>query len=129
MERFYNELLCKLEMSIKELEFEVDCPIQFVEATIHLIVNCLSEVRDYILKCGFKNVDEEIRFFKHQKPIIVSKLIYNNVIYKIETKNPHFKTCTFTSDRHSKIRCTTASIRCKEQSASISISPISVSNL
>lgn len=66
MDKFYDETLLNLETAIKELEFEVDCPIQFVEATIHLIVNCLSEVRDYILKCGFKNVDEEIRFFKHQ---------------------------------------------------------------
>lgn len=28
-------------------------------------------------------------FFKHQKPAIVSKLIYYNAIYKIETKKPY----------------------------------------
>lgn len=28
-------------------------------------------------------------FFKHQKPTIVSKLIYYNAIYKIETKKPY----------------------------------------
>ncbi|WP_149914630.1 RteC domain-containing protein [Sphingobacterium cavernae] len=42
-----------------------------------------------MLKKGFKNVDEEIRFFKYQKPTIVAKLIYYNAIYKIETKKPY----------------------------------------
>src|SRR5690606_18602846 len=43
----------------------------------------------YVLKRGFKNTDEEIRFFKYQKPAIVAKLIYYNAIYKIETKKPY----------------------------------------
>jgi len=30
-------------------------------------------------------MEEEIHFFKHQKPAIVSKLIFYNAIYKIET--------------------------------------------
>lgn len=38
---------------------------------------------------GFENVDEEILFFKYQKPTIVAKLIYYNAIYKIETRKPY----------------------------------------
>ncbi|VTP91500.1 RteC domain-containing protein [Sphingobacterium daejeonense] len=41
------------------------------------------------MKRGFKNIDEEIHFFKYQKPVIVSKLIYYNAIYKIETRRPY----------------------------------------
>ncbi|TZF84658.1 tetracycline regulation of excision, RteC [Pedobacter sp. BS3] len=89
MDKFYNDTLYKLDTAINELEIEVDCPTQRVEAIIHLIVNCLSEIREYVLKRGFKNVNEEIRFFKHQKPVIFSKLIYYNSIYKIETKKPY----------------------------------------
>src|SRR5690606_16567456 len=37
----------------------------------------------------FKNTNEEIRFFKYQKPVIFSKLIYYNTIYKIETRKPN----------------------------------------
>lgn len=89
MDKFYNEILYKLEATINELEIEADCSIQQIEAVINIIVNCLAEVKEYILKRGFKNVNEEIRFFKNQKPIIVSKLIYYNAIYKIETKKPY----------------------------------------
>ena len=89
MDKFYNEMLSKLETAINELEVEVDCPLKRIEAFIHLIVECLSELKEYVLKRGFKNIDEEIRFFKYQKPVILSKLIYYNAIYKIETKKPY----------------------------------------
>lgn len=89
MDKFYNETQSKLETAINELEIESDCPIQHIEAVIHLIVECLSEIKEYVLKRGFKSKDEEIHFFKYQKPAIVSKLIYYNTIYKIETKKPY----------------------------------------
>ena|SRR5690606_17602222 len=89
MDKFYNETLSKLETGINELEIEIDCPTQRTEAVIHLILECLSDVKQCVLKRGFKNVNEEIRFFKYQKPVVVSKLIYYNAIYKIETKKPY----------------------------------------
>lgn len=89
MDKFYNETLYKLEAEIKELEIETACPIQWIEKVIPIIILCLSEVKEYVLKNGFKNIDKEIHFFKNQKPIIVSKLIYYNAIYKIETKKPN----------------------------------------
>ncbi len=89
MNKFYNETLHKLETAIKELEIETDCSIQRIEAVIHLILECLSKLKEYVLKRGFRNTDEEIRFFKYQKPAFVAKLIYYNAIYKIETKKPY----------------------------------------
>src|SRR5690606_9586657 len=89
MDKFHIETLHKLETSINELEIEADCPIQRVETIIHLIVECLSEVKEYVLKRGFKTANEEIRFFKYQKPVIVAKLIYYNAIYKIERRKPY----------------------------------------
>src|SRR5690606_5345116 len=89
METFYSEKLSSLETAINELEIEADCSIQRMEAVIHLILECLSDLKEYIMKRGFKIADEEIRWFKYQKPIIVTKLIYYNTIYKIETKIPY----------------------------------------
>lgn len=89
MDKLYNETLYKLEAAINDLEIEADCPLQRIEAVIYLIVECLSGLKEYVIKRGFKNVDEEIRFFKYQKPVILSKLIYYNAIYKIETKKPY----------------------------------------
>ncbi|WP_245153254.1 RteC domain-containing protein [Sphingobacterium sp. CZ-2] len=86
MDKFYNDKLHKLETVINDFEIEADCSIQRIETVIHQILECLSEMKGYVLKRGFKNTDEEIRFFKYQKPAIVAKLIYYNAIYKIETK-------------------------------------------
>lgn len=89
MDKFYNDKLHKLETVINDFEIEADCSIQRIETVIHHILECLSEMKGYVLKRGFKNTDEEIRFFKYQKPAIVAKLIYYNAIYKIETKKPY----------------------------------------
>ncbi|MCS7472502.1 RteC domain-containing protein [Myroides odoratimimus] len=89
MDKFYDETLRNLETAISELEIEADYSIQRIEAVINLILECLSEVKERVLKKEFKNTDEEIRFFKYQKPAIVAKLIYYNAIYKIETKKPY----------------------------------------
>lgn len=89
MDKFYTETLQKLETEIEELEIEADCSIERIEAVIKIIIKCLADVKQFVLKRGFKKVDEEIRFFKYQKPTIVSKLIYYNAIYKIETKKPY----------------------------------------
>ena len=89
MNKFYTETLHKLETEINDLEIETDHSIQRIEAVIDIILKCLSEVKKYVLNRGFKNIGEEIHFFKYQKPTIVSKLIYYNAIYKIETKKPY----------------------------------------
>lgn len=89
MNKFYTGTLHKLETEINDLEIETDHSIQRIEAVIGIILKCLSEVKKYVLNRGFKNIGEEIHFFKYQKPTIVSKLIYYNAIYKIETKKPY----------------------------------------
>ncbi|MBS7233149.1 RteC domain-containing protein [Flavobacterium psychroterrae] len=91
MDKFYNKKLFELETTINELEVETDCPILRIEAVIPIILQCLAELKEYVLNNKFKNIEEEISFFKHQKPVIVSKLIYYNAIYKIETKKPNDK--------------------------------------
>ena len=85
----YNEILHNLETAICEVEIETDCTIQQQEAIIKIIVQYLSDLKEYVLTNGFQNLEEEIHFFKYQKPVIVSKLIYFNAIYKIETKRPY----------------------------------------
>lgn len=89
MNIFYNETYLKLETAIQELEIETGCPIERVEAVIKLIIQSLADLKGFVLKNDFKNAEEEIHFFKYQKPVIVSKLIYYNAIYKIETQKPY----------------------------------------
>ena len=89
MNKFYNEILQNLETENQKLEIENDFTLQKIEVVIGIIVKSLSQLKEYVLKKGFRNTAEEIKFFKHQKPAIVSKLIYYNAIYKIETKKPY----------------------------------------
>ncbi|RKF36844.1 tetracycline regulation of excision, RteC [Sphingobacterium siyangense] len=89
MNIYYSKTLQELDAAINEIEIEVDHSIQRLETIIDLILKCLNKVKDYVLKRGFKNFDEEVRFFKYQKPAIVSKLVYYNAIYKIETRKPY----------------------------------------
>ncbi|WZN40435.1 RteC domain-containing protein [Chitinophaga pollutisoli] len=86
MEVYYNETRSKLEREIAAIELDIDNPLQRIEVIIPLIVQCLSEMKEFVLKMGFNNKDNEIRFFKYQKPAIVAKLIFYNAIYKIEAK-------------------------------------------
>ncbi len=91
MEKYYNECVQKLEEKIKELTLEVDDPILLPQEVIGLIIDCLSKLKEFVLKQGFEDKKEEIYFFKKLKPVILSKLIYYNAIYKIETKKPYGK--------------------------------------
>lgn len=89
MKEFYNDTLNKLETAINGLEVETKNSLKRIEAIIPIVMQSLSELKEYVLKIGFSNEEEEIRFFKYQKPFIVAKLIYYNAIYKIEAKKPN----------------------------------------
>ncbi|MFV0529818.1 MAG: RteC domain-containing protein [Flavobacteriales bacterium] len=68
---------------------EIDDQIKLSEIIIKHTLKILSEIRDYVLEKEFINQQEEIHFFKELKPKILSKLIYYNSIYRIETKKPN----------------------------------------
>ncbi len=71
MNKFYNETLHRLKTTVNELEVEADCSIQRIEAVILLIVECLSELKEYVLKTGFSDEDEEF------KGKVINVLIYS----------------------------------------------------
>lgn len=88
MKKYYNEKLFQLEEKLNEISLEIDDPIFLSETAIKIILDSLTGLRKFILERKFRNEEEEVYFFKNLKPKIVSKLIYYNAIYKIETKMP-----------------------------------------
>lgn len=88
-DKFYNDILNKLETAINGLEIEIENQLNEDRSPILVVMQSLFELKEYVLKTEFVNEDEEISFFKYQKPVIVTKLIYYNAIYKIEVKKPH----------------------------------------
>lgn len=91
MDKFYNKIMSELEIAVNELEIKGDCTIQRIEAIIQLIIKSLSDLKEFVLKNDFKDLEAEIYFFKYQKPVIVSKLIYYNAVYKVESKRINYK--------------------------------------
>src|SRR5690554_1119584 len=78
------------EIQRKENAISLSAPNIIDEAyqmTVYL-QEYLWSIREDITKQGFKNHWEEINFFRNIKPYILSKLIYHNKIFRIQTACP-----------------------------------------
>ena len=78
------------EIQRKEKAISLTSPNEIDEAyqmTIYL-KEYLWSIREDVTKQGFKNQWEEINFFRNIKPYILSKLIYHNKIFRIQTACP-----------------------------------------
>lgn len=84
-----NHLLSKLNEQLNFIDLEIDNDIQRCEKAIEVTIKSKDNLRALIQKYSFKSREEEIHFFKEIKPQFLSKFIYYNAIYKIETKKPY----------------------------------------
>ncbi len=89
MTGYYKKTFNELENQINELLFEQENQLTAYEKVIEIILHKIAKLKEYVLKTGFKNKQEEIHFFKHIKPQFIAKLIYYNAVYKIESKKPN----------------------------------------
>jgi len=89
MEKYYNECVQNLDYQINELSVEIEDRMQLAQEVIKLLIKCLADLKQEVMKSGFKDEEEEIYFFKKLKPIILSKLICYNAVFKIEAKKPY----------------------------------------
>nr|WP_118197020.1 RteC domain-containing protein [Pedobacter indicus] len=85
---YCRKIIEKLDEDIIELTRENENLLVLYEKVVNLVLEQLATTKDFIINRGFKNLEEEIQFFKELKPTILSKLIYYNSIYKIEAKKP-----------------------------------------
>ncbi|TWI13051.1 RteC domain-containing protein [Sphingobacterium siyangense] len=89
MNKYFHELVQDLDNNISELNSELGNTVVFYETVINITLAKLREIKEFVLQKGFLSLEEEIEFFKRMKPLVVSKLIYYNGIYKIEAKRPY----------------------------------------
>ncbi|MFC4740259.1 RteC domain-containing protein [Flavobacterium ponti] len=82
-------LLSNLNEQISFIDLEIDDTIHKCEKAIEIILISNNTLKKIITKNNFKSEQEEILFFKEIKPQFTSKLIYYNMIYKIEMKKPN----------------------------------------
>ena len=88
MTDYCHTIINELDDRISELTYEQNNSLVSYENAIVLVLQKIEEVKKHIQEKGFKDAEEEILFFKQLKPQLVSKLIFLNSIYKIETKRP-----------------------------------------
>ena len=82
-------LIIELNEQLNFIDLEIDNPIKKCEKAIEVILTSIANLKKTVSKNNFKSDTEEIQFFKELKPQFTSKLIYFNMVYKIEMKKPN----------------------------------------
>lgn len=82
-------LLNQLNEQLNFIDLEIDNQFKKCEKAIEIILKSIDNLKKTIARNNFKTQTEEIQFFKEIKPQFTSKLIYFNMIYKIEMKRPN----------------------------------------
>lgn len=86
--KIQNKLII-LNEQLNFIDLEIDNSIAKCEKAIEVILASIANLKKYTSKNIFKTDTEEIHFFKEIKPQFTSKLIYYNMVYKIEMKRPN----------------------------------------
>lgn len=89
MNQKYTILLHDLNEQLNFIDLEIDDQIKKCEQAITVILKSINELKKAATKTNFKSKSEEIQFFKEVKPLFTSKLIYFNLVYRIEMKKPN----------------------------------------
>ena len=84
-----NKILSEIDSDIGSFDI---CGYDIIENSlnmVHRLQAILSELRERLMTYTFSSKEEEILFFKEQKPEILGRLFYFNRIYRIESKCPN----------------------------------------
>ena len=87
----FEEFIKNIDCTIYE-KIDVDnwnISIEVVLDVVELLYRSLEDMRTYIVNHPFSNKEEEIYFFKHIKPEVLSRLLYFTEIYNTEMRKPH----------------------------------------
>lgn len=78
-----------LEKNLKAIEDAHDDPIKIAEESLFIIDQSIRELKKIISETTFEAIAEEIYFFKHLKPLFISKYIYFMKLLSIVSSIPH----------------------------------------
>ncbi|WP_255509210.1 RteC domain-containing protein [Flavobacterium sp. J27] len=84
-----SQCLNNLHEQLNFIDLEIDNEIKKCENTIEITLKSIFNLKKFVINYKFKSEIEEIHFFKDIKPQFTSKLIYYNMVYKIEMKRPN----------------------------------------
>ena len=87
----FEEFIKNIDCAIYE-KIDVDnwnISVEVVLDVVEFLQRSLEDMRTYIVNHPFSNKEEEIYFFKHIKPEVLSRLLYFTEIYNTEMRKPH----------------------------------------
>lgn len=88
MKNKYEKIISDLEKKIKLFESRNTDTLKVTEFNLAAIEDCLKITRELITSEKFPSEQDEIHFFKHIKPKIVAKFIFNLNVFNIENERP-----------------------------------------
>ena len=86
-EEFIRDIDCAIYEKIDVDNWNIS--IEVVLDVVEFLQRSLEDLRTYTVNHPFSNKEEEIYFFKHIKPEVLSRLLYFTEIYNTEMRKPH----------------------------------------
>src|SRR5690606_12599454 len=83
-----NHIISEIQRKENKISVSATNAIDEAYQMLIFLKEYLWSMREVVTKQGFKNQWEEINFFRNIKPYILSKLIYHNKIFRIQTCCP-----------------------------------------
>lgn len=88
MKEKINKLLAQIDLEIDEIDLYGYDIIETSLSMVHRLRNILIDLKNQLQTYVFASKEEEIFFFKNQKPELLGRLLYFYKIYRIETQCP-----------------------------------------
>ena len=89
MKEEINKILSDIDSEISNFDMYGYDIIENSLNIVHRLQAVINELRELLMTYKFDSKEEEILFFKEQKPEILGRLFYFNKIYQIESKCPN----------------------------------------
>ena len=87
MVNYFTQIHEDMNSRISHLDFHLK-KANYYTNIIVIIESCIERLKHFLLANPFEHVQDEINYFKHQKPLIVSKLIFYKRLLFIEMERP-----------------------------------------
>jgi len=94
MRKFTEKLFSELEEELSVYADLGTLPVRKVTGAIHSIQTAFEKLKRFIADTPFKNQDDEIAFFKYEKPKFTAEHFFAMEIFTIETARPLNDTAT-----------------------------------
>lgn len=88
VETYFNALLQEIDRYTATVSLEGENIIPGCREMMMYLKDKMIELKNHVLSHGFGDETEEIRFFKHQKPLVLGRLLYYYKLYQIESNRP-----------------------------------------